>query len=206
MVGQPFTLHSKTEVPKTSSSIVPQFIEQADYASLFDFADIIFSSLDHALPLRSTLISKSITAAVSKIDFSKLRPAAIPSYSRETTNTKDPNLETFKECLRRCSAVQCPEAITLVLEKAKQIDGMSTVAKQARVKNLMLPLLSFIADLRHKNPSAFLVVDVKNLAQTAITTFLGSADPTGREITATVVRSLAKAASVEGGAELIATR
>ena len=173
---------------------------------MFVFADAIFRSLDDEPALKTALVSKSITVAVSKTDFFKLKPTTIPTYLRQAPKVNDPDLETFKKCLQHCSAVQCPEAITLVLEKAKQTDGLSALAMQARAKKVMLPLLSFVAELRSKNPSAFPLLAVKALAQTAITTFLGSVDATGREITVPVVRSLAKAASVEGGAEMIATR
>ncbi len=184
-------------------------MEHADPDSLFIFALTVLKSLDPDTSIKSALVHKAVAAAVAKADFFKPKPVPVPNNYWKTPDSSeitDPNLETFKACLKNCLTLHCPQVIACVLDKAKQTTGMSAAHVQDRVKNVMLPLVSFVADLRSRNPSAFPSLAVKDLAQTAITAFLATAGPAGRKITVTDMRSLAKAAFLEGGAELIATR
>lgn len=154
------------------------------------------------------MITKIVTTAISKLDFFKPKPDLEPDYHHwrqsELPEIDDPNLETFKTCLKYSFSVQCSEAVILILEKAKRITGMSAEDVQDRVKDVILPLLPFIADLRSENPDVLPSQAVKDLTQTTITVFFGSVGSVEREVSENVVRSLAKAAaSVEGGIQLI---
>ncbi len=185
-------------------------MKHASFTSLFIFALTVFRLLDPESSTSSALVLKSVTAAISKVDFFRPKPDPVRNHhywqNGNPPETVDPNLETFKTCLKHCFTVQCPEAIVLVLEKVKQTAGMSATHVQNRVKDVMLPLLLFIAHLRSQNPGVLPSLAVKDFTQTAITVFLGSVSSVEREAPANVVRSLAKAdASVEGGIELVAT-
>lgn len=191
-------------------SIVPQFIKHANATSLFTFALTVFRLLDHEPLTRSSLVTKTVTTAISSVDFFKPKPNPEPDYYYRRQSgllkTVDPNLETFKTCLNYCFSVQCSGAIVLILEKAKWTTGMSAEYVQDRVKGVMLPLLPFIANLRSENPDVLPSQVVKDLTQTAIIVFFESVSSVEREVPEHVVRSLTKAAaSIEGGIELIVT-
>ncbi len=178
-------------------SIVPQFTELADAKSLLVLAHAVVKlklSSDE-LSNQPELINKIIEIAISKLDFFK------PKKAYES----DPNLASLRECIELCLALQCPEAIILLVDKA-WTTGMSTGDAENRVENVISPLLSFLANLRSRGTSDLPKQAAKTLARIVIETLLGPVGPAGEKITVTVIRSLVTAATyTESGVELIAT-
>ncbi|KAL4245987.1 hypothetical protein ABKN59_009134 [Abortiporus biennis] len=142
-------------VPTFRDVILPQIRDQVEP----DFLAELAVAASKATPIvesndKTALISNLVQAAISKLTLRTLNPAPQPvgyGYYNQTQPKPaqvDPNLQTAKQYIAICLSLNLVQHLGELFEKATDISGMSESDVQARLKDFMLPLITYVQSVK----------------------------------------------------------
>ncbi|KAI9060522.1 hypothetical protein FKP32DRAFT_1595275 [Trametes sanguinea] len=160
------------------NKLVPLVKETRDSALLLEFAKQI--SEEETLPAdaRSQMARELLKSSLTHMDFYAPIPAKkaiAPTYfwqSRTKPAEEPEQLERAKPYLTLCLALDDVELISLAVEKLLRINGQSADITFRRIKDVLLPLVSFAQDASGPRPGHPSQNALQKLSTTAASLFL----------------------------------
>lgn len=123
--------------------------------------------------------------------------------TEERLGSLNPNARDLRDGLARCLNLRCTDAVAAVLEKAKDLRGLTPKQINERSITVLLPVLEFLCDRLRGGPGVLPMQSLKSFAE--LTTSLCLEDIPGDKIYAVRVRSLVKIAILDDFRDLLGT-
>lgn len=185
--------------------LLPQIKSTAGCTFLLEFATHLHDQTDFAdSDNRSRILKDLISSAIAKIDFYAPHKPKEPAWSHHSTSSESTHhLIRAQRFLKTCFKTGRDDLIGAVVEKLTDMKGQSRAVAQTRAKEVLLPLVTSLADNFRSVPATETIPSLRKLCNVAVNLYLESLSENPSSATKTDISSVMQVLILARQSELI---